>query len=98
MSSSVVIVINFNSGRHLERCLDSISARAASPVIVVDNASTDASQRAPKGRHTRAAGRQHGQPRIRESRESGARSQTSRASCSIQTACWRLALEVWPPN
>ena len=47
MSSPVVIVINFNSGPHLEQCLDSIRASAPrSQVIVVDNASTDASERA----------------------------------------------------
>ena len=54
MSSSVVIVINFNSGRHLERCLDSIRADAPqAPVIVIDNASTDASQRPAEGSNTR---------------------------------------------
>src|SRR5262249_25314351 len=47
MSSPVVIVINFNSGPHLEHCLGSIRANAPrSRVIVVDNASTDASERA----------------------------------------------------
>ena len=50
MSSPVVIVINFNSGQHLERCLESVRADAPrSPLIVVDNASADASDRAADG-------------------------------------------------
>lgn len=41
-----VVVVNFNAGRHLQRCLDSIrlhGAGLARETIVVDNASTDGS-------------------------------------------------------
>lgn len=41
-----IIVVNFNGGEHLRRCLSSLAAHppeAATEVIVVDNASTDGS-------------------------------------------------------
>ncbi len=50
MTSCAVIVVNYNSGQHLGRCLASIQAHAPlAGVIVVDNASADASQRAAQG-------------------------------------------------
>lgn len=50
MTSCVVIVVNYNSGRHLGICLASIRAHApGADVIVIDNASTDASQRIADG-------------------------------------------------
>jgi len=53
MSGSLTIVIvNFNSGSHLGACLRSIADHApGTGVIVVDNASTDGSDRAAEGDH-----------------------------------------------
>lgn len=40
-----IVIVNYNGGDHLERCLASLAAHAAdAPVIVVDNASSDGSE------------------------------------------------------
>jgi N-acetylglucosaminyl-diphospho-decaprenol L-rhamnosyltransferase len=50
-ASTTVVLVNFNSGAHLEACLRSISAHApAVAVLVVDNASQDGSEAAAEGR------------------------------------------------
>ena len=54
MATVSVIVVNYNAGELLDRCLDSLRLREAEPaaeVILVDNGSTD-------GSAERAAGRQ----------------------------------------
>ncbi|MGE3705513.1 MAG: glycosyltransferase family 2 protein [Vicinamibacterales bacterium] len=44
MSAPSVVIVNYNGGTHLQRCLASVAAHApASSIIVVDNASTDGS-------------------------------------------------------
>lgn len=46
-SPAVIVIVNFNSGQYLARCLASIAEHARDArVIVVDNASTDGSDRA----------------------------------------------------
>jgi N-acetylglucosaminyl-diphospho-decaprenol L-rhamnosyltransferase len=45
LGTTTVVLVNFNSGAHLETCLRSVSAHAPhAEVIVVDNASTDGSE------------------------------------------------------
>jgi GT2 family glycosyltransferase len=45
-STDTIIIVNFNSGDHLARCLDSIAEHAKrAGVLVIDNASSDASER-----------------------------------------------------
>jgi GT2 family glycosyltransferase len=49
-----VVVVNYNAGRLLDHCLDSLAARRPEPpaeVILVDNASTDGSAELAAGRH-----------------------------------------------
>jgi len=49
-----VVVVNYNAGRLLDSCLDSLAARRPDPpaeVILVDNASTDGSAERAAGRH-----------------------------------------------
>ncbi len=43
--SIAVVVVNWNSGQYLEKCLQSLKGQALPPtrVLVVDNASTDGS-------------------------------------------------------
>lgn len=48
MTSLAVVVVNYNAGEHLRRCLDSVLAAAGDvdlEVVVVDNASSDGSAR-----------------------------------------------------
>ena len=46
--SGTIIIVNFNSGECLTRCLESIEVHApAANVIVIDNASTDGSTGSP---------------------------------------------------
>jgi GT2 family glycosyltransferase len=52
MTAIAVVVINYNGGPYLQRCLDAVAAqsRAADHVIVVDNASVDGSLAAARAR------------------------------------------------
>jgi GT2 family glycosyltransferase len=54
MTTVSVIVVNYNAGELLDRCLDSLRTRSAEPaaeVILVDNASTDGSAERAAGQH-----------------------------------------------
>ena len=56
-----VVVVNWNSGRQLQACIESVLAFGddlVGRIIVVDNASTDASLG-----FVRSRGRHHGHPR-----------------------------------
>ena len=52
MVGIAVIIVNYNSGALLARCLDSVAAQTCAPrcVVVVDNASTDGSESAAEGK------------------------------------------------
>jgi N-acetylglucosaminyl-diphospho-decaprenol L-rhamnosyltransferase len=53
MTEPSVVVVNYNSGEYLERCLDSIQTAAGTAtvdIVVVDNASTDRSPDAARSR------------------------------------------------
>jgi N-acetylglucosaminyl-diphospho-decaprenol L-rhamnosyltransferase len=53
ISTTTVVLVNFNSGPHLEICLRSIAEHAPlADVIVIDNASRDGSEAAAAGRAT----------------------------------------------
>ena len=49
--AGTIVIVNFNSGAYLSACLDSIAAHAPdAQAVVVDNCSTDGSERAAEGR------------------------------------------------
>ena len=83
ISTTTVVLVNFNSGAHLETCLRSIAEHAPlADVIVVDNASSDGSEGAAAGRGARDPDPQHGQRRVRAGGQSGARGHAAATSSS----------------